>query len=246
MSAPRAFRLAPGGTGPLQQSRVSCGAACLTVARMMIDPLLTAWILQGRRGPGADLDTRAPAERFAAQERAVLARTNALRLPGSNGGGWQPPWPTALGTPPWGALRELQERSACPGTRYEIGVLRGVEPTVLRDSLEQVSARVADGAPALLYVGNAALPRHVLLLYLDGKGAGRNLYDPGNGRAVPFPLDAIAEGRMRISGWDTPWLTVHPHGPARVGQPREVFGSWPSRVLARLPATGALARHGDS
>ncbi len=242
MSAPRAFRLAPGGTGPLQQSRVSCGAACLTVARMMIDPQLTAWILKGLGGAGAEPDPRAPAERFAAQERAVLSRTNALRLPGA-GGSWQLPWPTALGTPPWGALHELQERAACPGTRYEIGMLRGAQPDLLRGMLEHVSACVADGAPALLYVGNAALPRHVLLVYTDGRHPGRNLYDPADGRAMPFPLDALAEGRCRLSGWETPWLSVHPYGQQRVGESREVFSSWPSRVLARLPAPGALARH---
>ena len=236
---PGVFRLAAGEHGPLQQSRVSCGAACLTVARMMIDPALTAWITRGERGPGQPADTRDANARFAEHEERVLERTNGVRPRGT---GWQVPWPTSLGTPPWGALAELEHGAALPGTLYQIGMLRGLSGSMLTRSLEHVLARLQPGAPALMYVGNASMPRHVVLVYVaDGEDPAPVLYDPGTGLARPLPLAELERGQCSISGWTTPWLTLYPRPQRRVGQPFALPGWWPTRVLAGLPA-GAMAR----
>ncbi|GAB96834.1 hypothetical protein BJY21_003940 [Kineosphaera limosa] len=232
------FHLFAGDQGPQQQSSVSCGAACLTVARMMIDPALTTWITQGRRGPGLDVDGRSPNERFAEQERAVLSRTNALR---PRGLGWQVPWPIALGTPPWGALAELEHGAAAPGTSYEIGMLRGLSGATLRRGVEHVMHRVQPGAPALLYVGNATLPRHVLLLYVNEQHPEPALYDPDDGGARAVPLVALERGTFSAGGWNTPWLVVYPKAQRRVGRAADLPSWWPQSVLSGLPA-GALAR----
>ena len=107
MSPP--YRLHTGDAAPAQQSQVTCGAACLTIARMLVDPAFAAWILTGD-GPRAGLPNAADAgARFAAYERVVMRRTNGLW-----GAGGRPnvPWPRALGTPPWGAKRELEHGAA--------------------------------------------------------------------------------------------------------------------------------------
>lgn len=236
MSVAGVFRLGAGEVGPLQQSRVSCGAACLTVSRMMIDPGLTAWITRGVGGPGQPTDSRTPSARFAEHEQLVLARTNAAR---PRGAGWQLPWPSALGTPPWGALGELEHGAAAPGTHYRIGLLRGLHGPALRRSLEHVLACLQPGAPALLYVGNATMPRHVTLLYLHDTDPEPDLYDPGTGRAGPVPRAEFERGTAVISGWRRPWLAVYPRDERRAGG--ELPAWWPSRVLGDLPA-GALAR----
>lgn len=232
------FRLAAGERGPMQQSSVSCGAACLTVARMMIDPAFTAWITEGVAGPGIATDPRRPNERFAEHERAVLARTNGVRPRGLT---WQVPWPTALGTPPWGALGELEHGAAAPGTHYQIGVLRGLTGRRLREGVEHVLARVEPGAPALLYVGNELLPRHVVLAFADEQRPQVRLYDPGDGRAGLPGLTALERGQFAMSGWSTPWLAVYPKAHRRPDRPGELPRWWPQRILSGLP-TGALAR----
>lgn len=135
----QALKLAAGDPGPLQQSGVSCGSACLTVARMMIDPELTRWILTGV-GPGGRTDSRSVAARFAEHEQLVLARTNRVTpWPGS----LQAPWPRALGTPPWGAQAELEHGASLDGVPYAITVLRHLSGTPCRAPRGGCSARSA-------------------------------------------------------------------------------------------------------
>ena len=106
-----AYRLRSGDRGPVQQSPVTCGSACLTVARMLVDPAFASWIRTGRPHlPGAPTgDTEG--ERFAAYERVVQRRTNGSspRACTSTCRG------RALGTPPWGAKRELEFGAARRG-----------------------------------------------------------------------------------------------------------------------------------
>ena len=49
MSPP--FRLVAGAPAPLQQSSVTCGAACLTVARMLVDDPFARWVRDGTGHP---------------------------------------------------------------------------------------------------------------------------------------------------------------------------------------------------
>mgnify|MGYP003617256336 FL=1 len=120
-----AYRLRSGDRGPVQQSPVTCGSACLTVARMLVDPAFASWIRTGRPHlPGAPTgDTEG--ERFAAYERVVQRRTNGLFPAGLH---LNVPWPRALGTPPWGAKRELERGAARRGTGCTVEVLRPAAP----------------------------------------------------------------------------------------------------------------------
>src|SRR6476469_8205947 len=123
------FRLRVGDTGPVQQSPVTCGAACLTVARMLVNPAFAQWITTGE-GPRGDAPAGATEqERFAAYERVVMSRTNALR---GAGGRLNLPWPHALGTPPWGARAELEFGASRRGTQYRVRPVRGHTSAGLR------------------------------------------------------------------------------------------------------------------
>ncbi|MDF2146166.1 hypothetical protein [Knoellia sp. p5-6-4] len=207
------YRLRAGDQGPVQQSPVSCGAACLTVARMLVNPQFARWITTGE-GPRVDAppgDTEA--ERFAAYERVVMNRTNRLYAGGRR---LNVPWPRALGTPPWGARKELEFGASRRGTRYTVEVLRGD----LRSRLRAAHARLVDvvdeGEPALLYAGSAVLPRHVVLVLPGDGDQVLDVYDPATGLVSLLDADSFAERRLRLSGWDVPWFAVQPDGTRRV------------------------------
>jgi hypothetical protein len=204
-----AYRLRAGDTGPVQQSPVTCGSACLTVARMLVDPLFASWIRTGSPRPPGSPAGDTEAERFAAYERVVMRRTN-----GVFGGGGRPtiPWPRRLGTPPWGALRELELGAARRGTKYTIDLLRAAPERQLVRAFDTLVDVVAEGEPALLYVGNALLPRHVVLV-LPGDGDRMlDVYDPATGRVDHLRRDRVVQRRLALSGWDAPWLVVRPTG----------------------------------
>ncbi|HSO65453.1 MAG TPA: hypothetical protein VLQ78_10165 [Ornithinibacter sp.] len=204
-----AYRLRAGDTGPVQQSPVTCGSACLTVARMLVDPLFASWIRTGQpRLPGSpDGDTQA--ERFAAYERVVMHRTNSLFAAGLGPG---LPWPRALGTPPWGARRELELGAARRGTRYTLDLLRTDDERELVAAFDTLVDVVAEGEPALLYVGSPLSPRHVVLV-LPGDGDRMlDVYDPGSGRVGHLRRDTVVTRQLDLSGWDVPWMAVRPTG----------------------------------
>ncbi len=239
MSQLSAFRLSAGDPGPLQQSGVSCGSACLTVARMMIDPELTRWILQGV-GPGREPDTRPVAARFAEHEQQVLARTNSVApWPGV----LQSPWPRALGTPPWGAQAELENGASLDGTSYGMTLLRHLSGDALADTIRRLLGQLDVGMPMLLYVGNATLPRHVTLAFVTDGSRRATLYDPGCGRVGAFPVAALVDRRLGLSGWDQPWLAVHPVGPATVRNGTDVLAAVREQIApARVADCSGLSR----
>ena len=207
------FRLRLGDQGPVQQSPVTCGSACLTVARMLVNPQFARWITTGE-GPRVDAppgDTEA--ERFAAYERVVMDRTNRLYAGGRR---LNVPWPRALGTPPWGAKKELEFGASRRGTRYTVEVLRTDLAKRLRADHARLVEVVDDGEPALLYVGSAVLPRHVVLV-LPGDGDGvLDVYDPTTGLVTLLDEESFGARRLRLSGWDVPWFAVQPDGTRRV------------------------------
>jgi len=114
---PAYYRLRQGDVGPVQQSPVTCGSACLTVARMLVNPAFARWIVtgEGPRGDAPGGDTQEA--RFAAYERVVMSRTNRIF---AGGGRLNLPWPRALGTPPWGARKELEFGASNRGTDYHL------------------------------------------------------------------------------------------------------------------------------
>ena len=201
-----AWTLHRGDPVPVQQSPVTCGSAALTVARMLVDPGFAAWVLTGGTGPATgEFDPPALA-RFAAQERATMGRTNS---PVAAGGALNLPWPAALGTPPWGARAELQERTR---TRYAVSQLRWAGTGGRRAAYRRLCSTVATARPALVYVGNAWLPRHIaLLLPPEGDGA-LTVYEPATAAVRAWGEEDLVQERAGLGGWDEPWLLVEPVG----------------------------------
>jgi hypothetical protein len=204
-----AYRLRAGDTGPVQQSPVTCGSACLTVARMLVDPLFASWVRTGRPNPPGSPGGATEADRFAAYERVVMRRTNSLFAGGHR---LNVPWPRRLGTPPWGAMRELEYGAARIGTLYTIDVLHPGGEDDLVASFDTLVDVVAEGEPALLYVGSALSPRHVVLV-LPGDGDRMlDVYDPASGQVDHLRRDTVVHRRLGLGGWNVPWVAVRPTG----------------------------------
>jgi hypothetical protein len=213
------FRLLPGSPAPCQQSPVTCGSACLVVARLLLEPALAAWLVSP-----AD----SPLRRFADLERGTMRRTNGLA---GGPGALQLPWPRSLGTPPWGAMAEIERTGSLPGTRYELVPLRHRSAAGLTRAAAGLVARVSPGRPALLYVGSATLPRHVVLVFVNTDGRQLLVYEPARGEVVPFA--AYGLGGAPVAGWPVPWLVIQPQAQVSAVAPLVA-----TAVRRRSPAMG--------
>ncbi len=160
------------------------------------------------RAPVPDLPAAAtPEARLAAYEALVHRRTTSVRGPT---GGPQLPWPRALGTPPWGALAELENGASAPGTRYRVRMVRLAGPDELRREVARLTSVVTDRTSAVFYVGSRSMPRHVALVVPGDDGLA--VYDPGYGRVQPLRTDELVEHRLDVGGWAVPWFVVEPVG----------------------------------
>lgn len=194
-------------TGTLeQQSPTTCGSASLLVARMLTDPVYALWVLDGFDARTGETDHRELNERFAELEREVKARTNDVV---DRSGGLTLPWPSGLGTPPWGAGEELNNGAGVPGTGYEVGLVDTDSPADRRRAYDALAASAASGRPAPLYVGDDASPRHVVLV-VGRTGDGLQVYDPARGAVVAVREDDFVSGDLSLSGWQRPWAVVTP------------------------------------
>lgn len=201
------FHLGRGGTGPTQQSNLTCGSASLTVSRMLVSTQFEKWIVDGIDGAGGPPDSRTEAERFAEHERAVMSRTNGIR---GAGGGFNVPWPHAWGTPPWGAEKELEHGAARAGAAYELRLVRLFSQDALREIHGNLGRLVREGLPALLYIGNAWVPRHVTLVLPGDRERELVVYDPATGAVTELDPARFASRTLGIAGWNVPWFTVQP------------------------------------
>ena len=202
------FHLQAGDHVPVQQSTTTCGSASLTVARMLVNPTFARWIRLGLDKEARDddvPDAGTEVQRFAAYEQVVARRTNALV---GAGGRIQLPWPRAFGTPPWGALGELEYGAAVPWADYDVEWFRFVRQSTLDTAYTSLQQRVREGRPALLYIGNAWLPRHVVLVMPATRGQELDVYEPSVGRVVDLPRRGFVERQLRMAGWDVPWGAV--------------------------------------
>ena len=234
------FRLVNGDRGPRQQSPTTCGAACATVARMLVDAPFARWIVSGEGHPIPGAEGNTQAERFAAWERTVHARTNSG---GASGGALLPPWPRALGTPPWGLKQELENGASRMGTRYRIVSVRGHSQETLRARYRRLLDLVVEGEPAALYVGNAFLPRHVTLI-LPADAGRLAVYEPHAGEVGDLDEDDFVGRRLDLGGWDVPWILVQPTGHRRVAREAPSALSWRVPGLAPDPSPELLQRRG--
>ena len=237
MNAP--FRLVQGSSGPRQQSPTTCGAACATVARMLVDAPFARWVTSGEGHPVPGAEGATAAERFAAWERVVHARTNGWRAPG---GGFVLAWPQALGTPPWGLKHELEHGAARVGTRYRVMSVRAHSEESLRARYRRLLDLVVDGEPAVLYVGNRLLPRHVTLVLPGERPDVLEVYEPASGTVQVLDEEAFAHRRLRLGGWSVPWILVQPTGHRRVHDAAPAPSAW--RVPRLSPEPDLLREAG--
>ncbi len=111
-------------------------------------------------------------------------------------GALQLPWPRIIGTPPWAVDREL---SAASAHDYDDRLVLGREPAYER--------LVGSLLPAALFVGSAWLPRHVVLV-VAADDQRLTCYEPSRGVRADVDRSAFLGARLRLAGWDRPWITV--------------------------------------
>lgn len=169
----------PFGSALRQPDQRSCGAACVVVARMLRSHPLRA-----------RLAGSFPAEVMSAH-RVLTSVTGVAGL--------QLPWPRALGTPPWAVARALAQSEGVP---YRTRVVRWSPGA----AFDVPAAAVADH-PAVLYVGSATLPRHVVLV-LARRDDGLDVYDPADGRLHTVTRRDFEQSRLRLGGWPHAWLLL--------------------------------------
>jgi hypothetical protein len=197
---------------------------------MLVSPEFARWIVRGVDPKGGPPDARSEPDRFAEYERTVMNRTNGFRA-AHDWRQWNIPWPHAVGTPPWGAKRELEYGAARRGAAYAMRLVRLGSSDALRDVHRDLVRLVREGLPALLYVGDGWLPRHVTLV-LPGTGVvgdtgvlgdtrvpsaaglvgdtGLDVYDPATGLVTELAQERFASRSLEIAGWNVPWITVQP------------------------------------
>lgn len=182
----------------VQPDARSCGAAALVVARAAVDEGYAELLVRGRH-PGTGLAmSGSPAERFHDETLSMHRRVTGLA---DVAGRLQPPWPRALGTPPWSVARQLSSRA----TPYV------VRQAVLRRAhvLDALLPALDRGRPVALYVGDRWLPRHVVLALGADDGA-LHCYDPAAGGPRVVDREAFESGPLPFGRWTRPWFVVRP------------------------------------
>lgn len=202
---------------------------------MLVSPEFAGWVVDGIDPKGGPTDSRSQSDRFAEHERTVMSRTNGLH---AADGSLNLPWPHSLGTPPWGAEKELGRAAATQSADYAMRVVGFSSGTALREAHQTLLGQVREGLPALLYIGNTWMPRHVTLVLpgnrpsgdgsmrdgpdVDGPAGDRptgdgpdgdgvlDVYDPASGSVTTLDPDRFATRTLGIAGWNVPWITVHP------------------------------------
>lgn len=175
-----------------QPDQRSCGPSSVVAARMLLDPSY------------ADTVRAAQDDRFAADVLSTHRRaTRALAA-----GRLQVPWPRALGTPPWAVARELSVLSGpeLPARSY------GWHLALLRPGIafDRVLAGLDESRPVGLYVGNAWLPRHVVLAVARAEADALWVYDPARGARVEITRSAVESRDLTFGRWDRLWFDVTP------------------------------------
>ena len=185
-----------------QRSPTTCGSASLLVARALHDPVYARWLLAGVDDRTGALSDEPVEERFASAEQTVKDRTDGLLGPT----GLQLPWPHALGTSPWGAAHEMTRITGLPYRARYVGPDSSAARAAGYDAVERT---VAAGRTAPLFVGDGALPRHVVLA-VGREDDALLLYEPASGNVVRLPRAQYVDGGFVIAGWGVPWAVVVP------------------------------------
>ncbi len=221
----------PGGGpllfGPAHAAEIdgsTCGPAALVMQAAAGDPTLALWLAIGetlagylpqeirRVRPGSLMEPDALA-RFALAQREVKQRTNSGAVAGL-------PWPSGLGTPPWGAAREARFADLL----FDNLPVDDSNESDFEKVLLRAEESVRAGVPVLLYVGGdlgrgvtTAVPRHVVLL--TGRFAhGFTVYEPASGSAQTITDVELRsrESSPALGGWNRVTWAILPRWRADV------------------------------
>ena len=190
-------------TGLKQPNQQSCGAACLVMARMVLDESYAELVATGAHPVTGHALVGELTSRFSDEVLGMHRRVTRIV---DVRGRLQVPWPRALGTPPWALARQLSAMgsAAHPPRPY---VMRPAAPAGA--AYDSVVAATGQGSPVGLYVGNRWLPRHVILALSPVEG-GLRCYEPARGRLVDLSRDDFVGKSLGVAGWDVPWFVVRP------------------------------------
>jgi hypothetical protein len=212
------------GTAAARQTDgTTCGSSVLAMLAAAGDPTLAFWLVTGRtlagyRPPELDGvgDAAGPAVRFGELQDALMRRSNARAVLGLL------PWPSALGTPPWGAARVAR----FPGVAYRSVLVDDTRPAEVAVVLARAARALDRGVPVPLYTGGdaatglgTAIPRHVVLLTARTPD-GFTVYEPSTGRLVALASDEVTapQGQVpALGGWSHVCWALLPVRPAAVG-----------------------------
>lgn len=187
-----------------QPDRRSCGATVLVVARMLVDHAYGEFVATGHHPGTGYAVPGSVADRFGHEVLAMHRRVTGLV---DVTGRLQPPWPRALGTPPWALSRQLSGTGSARLPR-----VRHTTHPVCSDgaaTYDRIAAATIARRPVPLYVGNRWAPRHVVLA-LGEVGGRLRVYEPAQGRLVDVDRVSFDRARLGLAGWDRPWFAVLP------------------------------------
>jgi hypothetical protein len=189
-------------SGLVQPDLTTCGSSVLVVAHMFSDPSYAAFVVNGssRVAGGA---TGTVQSRFKQAALAMHRLTGGFRSPS---GGFQLPWPSALGTQPWSLAREM---AMLTGRTYQV---QAISPGQRSRTFSRVASLARKGVLVPLFVGSRWLPRHVVLALPSDDLPSDQLmiYDPASGRRYPITAADFAAGRLDVAGWSVPWAAITP------------------------------------
>jgi hypothetical protein len=145
-------------------------------------------------------------DRFRDQALAMHRLTSGFK---DSRGGWQLPWPTALGTQPWALAREMTLRAGVPGKKY---AAQPIPPAGRSRTFDRLASQARQGYALPLYVGNRWSPRHVVLVLPTDETSVDEvpIYDPASGRRYMIEADDFAAAHLDVAGWEVPWVVVVP------------------------------------
>ncbi|TYL51972.1 hypothetical protein FXB39_06060 [Nocardioides sp. BGMRC 2183] len=162
-----------------QPDRVSCGAAAVVAARVLLRP--------GWRPADPTAEIRL--------EHRHLTSTHSPR------DRFQVPWPRQLGTPPWAIATALGVLS---GQRLATVHARPRPVEGYQVLVEHLRTR-----PVALYLGNGWMPRHVVLaVEAVADDLGVRVFDPASGRLLTVAAQRWRQHRVGVAGWNHLWFVL--------------------------------------
>lgn len=204
-----------------QHDGTTCGSAVLAMLAAAGDPRLALWLETGDRVGGPVGPPELAGLPLAALDRLdgpgvrFVALQQRLKTASCHGGAAGLPWPSAWGTPPWGAARVARFGSQ----RFGHAIVGGPREARVLDA---VASWAQAGVPVPLYTGgdlgrgpSTAVPRHVVLV-TDVVGPLWHVYEPSRGVVHTVTRGQLTAGSPlpALGGWNHVTWAILPR-PAR-------------------------------